>query len=105
MISTTNHVVQGIAQYAEQQPSHQSEGVNYVDDSQIYDYDHQGEDSSRRQNPNISPSRTSQHSNGGGGYDNQKQYGRSDRGYDQYGRMDQGGQGNPNHGNENEEMW
>ncbi|KAI9818864.1 MAG: hypothetical protein M1827_007685 [Pycnora praestabilis] len=42
-----------------QEAQSQSEGVNYVDDSQIYDYDHQDQDDRNRPQ-----SRTSQHHNG-----------------------------------------
>lgn len=70
--------MKGITKYAEgdQQTDYKSDRVNYVDDSQIYDFDHQqdsnsiyGERSSRPQ------SRASQHT-GENGYENEVQYGR-----------------------------
>ncbi|ESZ95088.1 hypothetical protein SBOR_4543 [Sclerotinia borealis F-4128] len=64
---------QGITQYAEQSqnPNHSAEGVNYVDDSQIYDYDHQGGDS--EQEHSRPESRTGQN-NSENGYNDQKYY-------------------------------
>jgi len=64
---------QGITQYAEQSqnPNHSAEGVNYVDDSQIYDYDHQGDESG--QDHNRPQSRTAQN-NSENGYNDQKYY-------------------------------
>ncbi|RFU35093.1 hypothetical protein B7463_g1223, partial [Scytalidium lignicola] len=59
----------GISQYAEPQENQRAEGVNYVDDSQIYDYDHQDDDNGHRpQNEN--------------GYDESQHYGHQD--YYQY---------------------
>ncbi|TGO61239.1 hypothetical protein BOTNAR_0132g00100 [Botryotinia narcissicola] len=71
---------QGITQYAEQSqnPNHSGEAVNYVDDSQIYDYDHQGDES--EQDHNRPQSRTGQN-NSENGYNDQNQknydYGRT----------------------------
>ncbi|KAF5870336.1 putative telomere silencing protein [Botrytis fragariae] len=71
---------QGITQYAEQSqnPNHSGEAVNYVDDSQIYDYDHQGGES--EQDHNRPQSRTGQN-NSENGYNDQNQkyydYGRT----------------------------
>ncbi|TGO26488.1 hypothetical protein BPAE_0058g00060 [Botrytis paeoniae] len=70
----------GITQYAEQSqnPNHSGEAVNYVDDSQIYDYDHQGGES--EQDHNRPQSRTGQN-NSENGYNDQNQkyydYGRT----------------------------
>jgi len=91
---------QGIAQYAEQQQPQQPEGVTYVDDSQIYDHDHQGEDLSGRQASNRPQSRASQHSNesGRGG---QSQYGRQDHNYYPYGQNDQSSHAQ----HDDDEMW
>ncbi|KUJ23061.1 uncharacterized protein LY89DRAFT_165998 [Mollisia scopiformis] len=73
-------------QYAEQQQTPKSEGVNYVDDSQIYDYDHQAE-SSHSQSSNRPQSRASQH-NQENGYGDQGQYGRQGKDYYPYGHSD-----------------
>ncbi|APA15546.1 hypothetical protein SS1G_13502 [Sclerotinia sclerotiorum 1980 UF-70] len=64
---------QGITQYAEQSqnPNHSAEGVNYVDDSQIYDYDHQGNEPG--QDHNRPQSRTGQN-NSENGYNNDQKY-------------------------------
>lgn len=74
---------QGIAQYAEPGQDPKPEGVSYVDDSQIYDYDHQddGQASNRPQ------SRASQH-NSENGYGDQAQYGRRGKEYYPYGRSE-----------------
>jgi hypothetical protein len=65
---------QGIAQYAEPQNS-KSEGVNYVDDSQIYDYDHQDDELSHGQSSHRPQSRASQHNTENGYGDQNQQYG------------------------------
>ncbi|RDL36568.1 Uncharacterized protein BP5553_05920 [Venustampulla echinocandica] len=85
---------QGITQYAESSHGQPSEGVEYVDDSQIYDYDHEEDDSNRPQ------SRASQH-NSENGYGDQGQYNRQGKDYYQYGHSDR-------HGHEedrDDEMW
>lgn len=86
----------GIAQYAEQTPQNsKSEGVPYVDDSQIYDYDHQNDDHGHRPQ-----SRAAQHNYGDPYADQNQQYGRQDNEYhNQYGRTDR-----KNH-EDDEEMW
>ncbi|KAH8816188.1 hypothetical protein F5884DRAFT_775304 [Xylogone sp. PMI_703] len=61
----------GIAQYAEPQDQ-KSEGVNYIDDSQIYDYDHQ-DDGNQGHRPQA---------HGENGYDQSQHYGHHD--YYQY---------------------
>jgi len=88
--------LKGIAQYAEQtQEPSKSEGVAYVDDSQIYDYDHQNEDQSHRPQ-----SRAAQHNYGDPYGDQNQQYGRQDNEYhNQYGRTDRSGR------EDDEEMW
>ncbi|KAE8453468.1 hypothetical protein EG329_010329 [Mollisiaceae sp. DMI_Dod_QoI] len=78
---------QGIAQYAEQPQTPKPEGVNYVDDSQIYDYDHQEAESSHSQGTNRPQSRASQH-NQENEYGDQSQYGRHGKDYYPYGRAD-----------------
>lgn len=85
----------GIAQYAEQsQENSKSEGVAYVDDSQIYDYDHQNEDQGHRPQ-----SRAAQHNYGDAYGDQNQQYGHQDNDYhNQYGRSDRNGHGD-------DEMW
>ena len=76
----------GIAQYAEPGQDHAPEGVNYVDDSQIYDHDHQGDDNSRGHGSNRPQSRASQHDSDNG-YGDQGHYGRrSGKEYYPYGR-------------------
>ncbi|RDW85743.1 hypothetical protein BP5796_04068 [Coleophoma crateriformis] len=61
---------QGITQYAEPS-SHKSEGVDYVDDSQIYDHDHQEEDYSHGQGSGRPQSRASHNTENGYGDQNQ----------------------------------
>ncbi|KAH9211898.1 hypothetical protein DL95DRAFT_341184 [Leptodontidium sp. 2 PMI_412] len=80
---------QGITQYAEptQEPA-KSDGVNYVDDSQIYDYDHQDAESSHGQHSNRPESRASQHTQENG-YGDQSQYDRNGKDYSSYGRQEQ----------------
>jgi hypothetical protein len=92
---------QGITQYAEPQQPPQSEGVTYVDDSQIYDYDHQNEDPSRRQGSNRPQSRASQHNTENGYSDQNQQYGRHGKDYYSYGHTDSHDQGD----DEDDEMW
>jgi hypothetical protein len=96
--------VQGISEYADhQQQSHiqPAEGVTYVDDSQIYDYDHQENDPSRQQGSDRPKSRASQHT-GENGYAAQNQYVRQGHEYYPYGATDHG-----NHRDDDEEsdMW
>ncbi|KAF4630172.1 hypothetical protein G7Y89_g7969 [Cudoniella acicularis] len=84
---------QGIAQYAEPAQSTPSEGVDYVDDSQIYDYDHHEDESNRPQ------SRASQH-NSENGYGEQG-HNRQGKEYYPYGHSEP-----QSHGDEDEdEMW
>ncbi|KAG9243046.1 hypothetical protein BJ878DRAFT_481459 [Calycina marina] len=85
----------GIAQYAEQDQNHK-EGAPYVDDSQIYDYDHH-QDNSHGHRPQ---SRTGQHDYQDAYGDQVQQYGRQGNDYhhQQYGHSDQS-----NH--EDDEMW
>ncbi|PMD35301.1 hypothetical protein L207DRAFT_569865 [Hyaloscypha variabilis F] len=86
---------QGIAQYAEPVQDPKQEGVNYVDDSQIYDYDHQGEGASNGQGSHHRPqSRASQH-NSENGY-----HGRQGKEYYPYGRNDP-----PDQHEDEEDMW
>ncbi|KAG4028357.1 hypothetical protein MFRU_022g00770 [Monilinia fructicola] len=82
---------QGITQYAEQSqnPNLSAEGVDYVDDSQIYDNDHKASESGHDQN--RPQSRTAQN-NSENGYNDQK--------YNDYGR-DQP----QNQAAEDNEMW
>ncbi|CZR51982.1 related to SNF5-component of SWI/SNF transcription activator complex [Phialocephala subalpina] len=81
---------QGITQYAEQQQEPKPEGVNYVDDSQIYDHDHQDAESSHSQGSNRPQSRASQHNQENGyGDQGQGQYVQQGKDYyHQYGRSD-----------------
>jgi hypothetical protein len=93
---------QGIAQYAEPVQPPAQEGVNYVDDSQIYDYDHQGEDTSNGQGSNRPQSRASQH-NAENGYGEQeaRQYVRQGKEYYPYARSDPP----DHHAEEDDDMW
>jgi hypothetical protein len=84
-------IQQGIAQYAEQPQAPESEGVNYVDDSQIYDYDHQEAESSHSQSSNRPQSRASQH-NQDNGYADQSQYGQQGKDYYSYGNSNDHGE-------------
>ncbi|TVY90588.1 Protein zds1 [Lachnellula willkommii] len=78
----------GIAQYAEPaQNTPPESGVNYVDDSQIYDYDHQNDDLSHSQSSNRPQSRASQH-DAENGYGDQVQYSRQGKEYYPYGRSE-----------------
>ncbi|CCU82873.1 telomere silencing protein Zds1, putative [Blumeria hordei DH14] len=75
---------QGIAQYAEgDHTNEKSERVNYVDDSQIYDYDHQEGNANQKQDFHRPESRASQHT-AETLYENQDQYGRRDDEYYQF---------------------
>lgn len=97
---------QGITQYAEptQEPA-KAEGVNYVDDSQIYDYDHQDADSSHSQHSNRPESRASQHTQENG-YGDQGQYDRNGKDYYSYGRSDQRQQQQQKHeDDDDDDMW
>lgn len=79
----------GIAQYAEEpQQNSKHEGVTYVDDSQIYDYDHQDEDASHGQSSHRPQSRASQHNAENGYVDQNQQYRRQGNDYYQYGHSD-----------------
>ncbi|KAH7397901.1 hypothetical protein BKA64DRAFT_52674 [Cadophora sp. MPI-SDFR-AT-0126] len=95
---------QGIAQYAEpkQEPA-RADGVNYVDDSQIYDYDHQDADSSQSQHSNRPESRASQHSQENG-YGDQNQYDRNGKDFYSYGRPEQRQQ-QKHEDDEDDDMW
>jgi hypothetical protein len=94
-----SNLQQGITQYAEPVQPPKQEGVNYVDDSQIYDYDHQGEDASNRQGSHRPQSRASQHNseNGFGDHGHQSRQGKE---YYPYGRSDP-----PDHHEEDDDMW
>ena len=83
---------QGIAEYADQQQhqSQTSEGVKYVDDSQIYDYDHQENETGRKQGSDRPQSRAAQHTVEDG-YGGQNQYGRQGHEYYAYGGTEHGG--------------
>ena len=87
----TNAPLQGITDYAEQQqhPS-QPPGVTYVDDSQIYDYDHQENDPGRGQGSDRPQSRAAQHT-AENGYMGQNQYGHQGNDYYAYGGAEHGG--------------
>ena len=92
---------QGIAQYAEPAQNPKQEGANYVDDSQIYDYDHQDDESSNKQGSNRPQSRASQH-NSENGYGDQGQYGRRGKEYYPYGGRSEP----PDHEEEeDDDMW
>ncbi|TAQ89349.1 hypothetical protein B7494_g2345 [Chlorociboria aeruginascens] len=93
---------QGITQYAEPRHDSKSEGVSYVDDSQIYDYDHQDEESSHGHDPNRPQSRASQHNNENGYNDPNTQYSRHGKDYYPYGQTDSH---DHDHENDDEEMW
>ncbi|KAG9233400.1 hypothetical protein BJ875DRAFT_45387 [Amylocarpus encephaloides] len=87
----------GIAQYAEStQDAQPNEGVDYVDDSQIYGYDHQEDDSNRPQ------SRASQH-NSETGYGDSNQHGRQGKEYYSYGQS--GGSRGQADDDDDDEMW
>jgi hypothetical protein len=94
-----SNLQQGITQYAEPVQPPKQEGVNYVDDSQIYDYDHQGEDASNGQGSHRPQSRASQHNseNGFGDHGHQSRQGKE---YYPYGRSDP-----PDHLEEDDDMW
>ncbi|PQE17710.1 telomere silencing Zds1 protein [Rutstroemia sp. NJR-2017a BVV2] len=91
---------QGITQYAEssQNPNHATEGVNYIDDSQIYDYDHQDDDA-HGQGHNRPQSRTGQHNSESGYNDQNQQYSQNGNEYYDYGRASH------DEGPEDDEMW
>ncbi|KAL2069873.1 hypothetical protein VTL71DRAFT_14552 [Oculimacula yallundae] len=80
---------QGITQYAEptEEPT-KPDGVEYVDDSQIYDYDHQDSSSSQRQHSNRPESRASQHTQENG-YGDHSQYDPNGKDYYSFDRPDQ----------------
>lgn len=89
----------GIAQYAEpSQNTPPDTGVTYVDDSQIYDYDHQDDGSNRPE------SRASQHNqhNSENGYGEQLQYSRQAKEYYPYGHPDSHARMEDEH---DDEMW
>lgn len=93
----------GIAKYAEEssQPKAEppkAEGVNYVDDSQIYDYDHQGDDSSHGQSSNRPQSRAAHNTDNG--YGEQGQYDRNGKDY-YYGGSEQHDRGEE----DDDDMW
>jgi hypothetical protein len=88
---------QGIAQYAEpSQNTPPESGVNYVDDSQIYDYDHQDDG----QSSNRPQSRASQHNNENGYND---QYSRQGKEYYPYGHSEP--HGRKEEDNDEGDMW
>ncbi|EKD15158.1 hypothetical protein MBM_06374 [Drepanopeziza brunnea f. sp. 'multigermtubi' MB_m1] len=90
---------QGITQYAEPTHDAQAEGVDYVDDSQIYNYDHPqsapGQSSNRRPQ-----SRASQHTQQENGYGDQSQYDRNGQDYYQ-----QQPKRKDDNDDDNDEMW
>ncbi len=89
--------IQGITQYAEPDQKHPPEGVNYVDDSQIYEES----DSSRGQGSNRPQSRAAQHNAENSYSDLEGQYSRrAGNEYHQYGRSEQ-----PDHEGDDDDMW
>lgn len=97
---TDTNKMQGITQYAESSSDHKGEGTtNYVDDSQIYDYDHPEQDHSRGQNPNRPESRAAQHGPENG-YGDQGQHDQHGKEYYPYGRSDQ-----DRDDDDDDEMW
>lgn len=90
----------GITQYAEPQQNTKPEGVTYVDDSQIYDYDHQGEDPSQGQGSHRPQSSASQHNSENGYGDQNQQYGRQGNDYYHYGRSERN-----DHEDDDDDMW
>jgi Activator of mitotic machinery Cdc14 phosphatase activation C-term len=100
--------VKGIADYADSpnQKPQPTEGTTYVDDSQIYDYDHQENDHSHKQGADRPQSRASQHSTENGyGVQNPSQnlYGRQGQEeYYQYGHSERVVH---NEADEDDEMW
>lgn len=74
--------------------------MNYVDDSQIYDYDHQDDEPSHGQSSHRPQSRASQHNTENGYGDQNQQYGR--HGNYHYGHSD-----SHDHGAEDDDddMW
>ncbi|KAL3421981.1 telomere silencing protein [Phlyctema vagabunda] len=88
---------QGITQYAE--PSSQkSDGVDYVDDSQIYDHDHQNEDYSQGQGSHRPQSRQAHNSENDGYGDQNEPHGRQGKDYYSYG-------GQRDDDDDDDEMW
>jgi hypothetical protein len=63
--------------------------VTYVDDSQIYDYEHQENDPGRRQGSDRPQSRAAQHT-AENGYAAQNQYGLQEHDYYGYGATEHG---------------
>lgn len=77
--------------------------MTYIDDSQIYDYDHQENEPTRRHGSDRPQSRTAQHT-AENGYVAQNQYGRQGHDYYGYGAQEHGG--HRNHDDEDDgEMW
>lgn len=108
MLKIKHHtdMFQGITQYAEPSSAHgpsahgpRSDRTEYVDDSQIYDYDHPEQDRGygHHQNPNHQDSRGQHHGNG---YNDHRQYDRQGKDYYPYGRNDHHGRDD-----EDEDMW
>jgi hypothetical protein len=96
--------IQGIADYADQQPDYQqnpSGGVTYIEDSQNYNYDHQENDLPPR-GGDRPPSGVDKHP-GENGYASQSQHRRQGADYYSYGAMDHGGQ--RNHQDDEGDMW
>ncbi|TVY83206.1 Protein zds1 [Lachnellula suecica] len=90
----------GITNYAEpSQNTPPESGVNYVDDSQIYDYDHQGDG----QSSNRPQSRASQHSNENGYGDQSQQYSRQGKEYYPYGNSESHGRREDD--DDDDDMW
>ena len=89
-----------MTQYAETQQNSDLEGVHYVDDSQIYDYDHQDEDLSHRHG--RPQSRAAQHNPENGYVEQSQQYGRHVEAYHQYGHSQPHGHVD---NDEDDDMW
>lgn len=97
------NILKGITQYAESSQNAAPEGgVNYVDDSQIYDYDHQNDDQSQSQHSNRPQSRASQH-NTENGYNDQSQYSRQGKEYYPYGHSEP--HGHTEEDDDDDDMW
>lgn len=71
-----------------------------MDDSQIYDYDHQDDDNSQGQGSHRPQSRASQHNAENGYMDHNQQYGRQGNSYYQYGHSDR-----LDHEDDDDDMW
>ncbi|CZT46005.1 related to SNF5-component of SWI/SNF transcription activator complex [Rhynchosporium secalis] len=96
---------QGITQYAEstEEPANaKTDGVEYVDDSQIYDYDHQDSSSSQGQQSSRPESRASQHDQEHG-HGNQGQYERNGKDYYSFDRTEKRQKQKPD--DDDDDMW